>query len=370
MIESLACGTPVIAYAHGSVPEIIEHGRSGFLVDSIGAAVNAVQRLHELSRAECRRAFEQRFTAERMAADYVEVYRAVLDGQMPAHLPRAPGPLQARRIMSAIAQRSPDPYHIASHSTQADADASFYTLNHADTFAVLDRWGDADSRAGGSLGFYHRDTRYLSRLQAHLNGVRPVLLTSTVADDNLTLVVDLTNEGSGELPKDALHLRKCAAIHAGCCEILYEIGNYDMQAHEVELAIALDADFRDIFEVRGMHRHHAGPHCKREPAGEELRFEYTGLDQRARTTHLKWSSRPARARQGTARFRWHLQPGERASLTAILQFRRTRLPAARRRGACASPITSRTGTSGCRISKRPPARCNCGCAAARRILPR
>jgi len=222
--------------------------------------------------------------------------------------------------MSAIAQRSPDPYHIASHSTHADADASFYTLNHADTFAVLDRWGDADSRGGGSLGFYHRDTRYLSRFQAHLNGVRPVLLTSTVADDNLTLVVDLTNEESGELPKDALHLRKCAAIHAGCCEILYEIGNYDMGAHEVELAIEVDADFRDIFEVRGMHRHHAGPHCKREPAGEELRFEYTGLDHVRRTTHLKWSAAPARRDKDSAHFRWHLEPGERVSLTATLHF--------------------------------------------------
>lgn len=222
--------------------------------------------------------------------------------------------------MNATAQRSPDPYHIASHSAHADADASSYTLNHADTFAVLDRWGDADSDAGGSLGFYHRDTRYLSCFQAHLNGVRPVLLTSTVADDNLTLVVDLTNEESDELSKDALHLRKCAAIHAGCCEILYEIGNYDMQPHEVVLEIRIDADFRDIFEVRGMHRRHARPHCRRETAGDELRFHYTGLDRVRRTTQLRWSSAPDSRGKDTARFRWLLQPGERVSLTATLHF--------------------------------------------------
>ena len=80
---------------------------------------------------------------------------------------------------AAASQRSPDPYHIASHSAHADADASSYTLNHADTFAVLDRWGDANGAEGGSMGIYHRDTRYLSQLQAHVNGVRPVLLTST-----------------------------------------------------------------------------------------------------------------------------------------------------------------------------------------------
>jgi len=87
MIEALACGTPVIAYAQGSVPEIIEHGRSGFLVDSIPAAVSAVRRVREINRGECRRAFEQRFTAERMAADYVEAYRAVLTAGLSQRAP-------------------------------------------------------------------------------------------------------------------------------------------------------------------------------------------------------------------------------------------------------------------------------------------
>lgn len=221
---------------------------------------------------------------------------------------------------AAASQRSPDPYHIASHSAHADADASTYTLNHADTFAVLDRWGDANGGGSGSPGFYHRDTRYLSRLQAHVNGVRPVLLTSTVADDNLTLVVDLTNEESGELPKDALHLRKRAAIHAGCCEIIYEIGNYDVEPHAIELAISVDADFRDIFEVRGMKRRREGPRCKRETGPDEIRFVYTGLDHVRRTTQLKWSAPPTHHDKDCMRFRWHLQPGEHATVTATLHF--------------------------------------------------
>src|SRR5690348_11691412 len=229
--------------------------------------------------------------------------------------------IAGKHVMNAAtSQRSPDPYHIASHSAHADADAATYTLNHADTFAVLDRWGDADGAEGGSVGIYHRDTRYLSRLQAHLNGVRPVLLTSTVADDNLTLVVDLTNEESGELPKDALHQRKHAAIHAGCCEILYQVGNYDVEPHAIELEIRVGADFRDIFEVRGMRRRHESPDCKREIHGDELRFEYMGLDQVRRTTVLKWSSQPQHRDQQTVRFRWHLQPGERAEVTATLRF--------------------------------------------------
>lgn len=78
MIEAMACGTPVIAYPHGSVPEVVEHGRTGFIVNSIEEAVRAVERLGELDRCHCRQRFEERFTVERMAAEYVEVYRGLL----------------------------------------------------------------------------------------------------------------------------------------------------------------------------------------------------------------------------------------------------------------------------------------------------
>lgn len=74
MIEALACGTPVIAYPHGSVPEIVEHGVTGFIVSNQDQAVSAVQRLSMLDRRQCRRSFERRFSAGRMAADYLTIY--------------------------------------------------------------------------------------------------------------------------------------------------------------------------------------------------------------------------------------------------------------------------------------------------------
>jgi glycosyltransferase involved in cell wall biosynthesis len=76
MIEALACGTPVIAWRQGSVPEVLEHGVTGFLCDDVASAVRAVHALDKLDRAECRRTFEARFSAERMAADYVKLYAA------------------------------------------------------------------------------------------------------------------------------------------------------------------------------------------------------------------------------------------------------------------------------------------------------
>jgi glycosyltransferase involved in cell wall biosynthesis len=77
MIEAMACGTPVIAWRNGSVPEVMEDGVTGFIVDSIDEAVSAVGRVGEVSRRACRRAFETRYDAARMARNYLDVYRRV-----------------------------------------------------------------------------------------------------------------------------------------------------------------------------------------------------------------------------------------------------------------------------------------------------
>ncbi|WP_447978912.1 glycosyltransferase family 4 protein [Candidatus Nitrospira bockiana] len=75
LIEALACGTPVVCYRRGSIPEIIEDGKTGFICDTLNEMVSAVERIGSLNRADCRQAFEARFTAERMAQDYVALYR-------------------------------------------------------------------------------------------------------------------------------------------------------------------------------------------------------------------------------------------------------------------------------------------------------
>jgi glycosyltransferase involved in cell wall biosynthesis len=79
MIEAMACGTPVIAFNRGSVPEVIEDGLTGFIVEDINGAIGAVDRLSHLSRKKIRQRFEERFTARRMAQDYLSVYRRLTD---------------------------------------------------------------------------------------------------------------------------------------------------------------------------------------------------------------------------------------------------------------------------------------------------
>ena len=78
MIEAMACGTPVIAFRNGSVPEIMEAGRTGFVVAGLEEAAQAARSISRLNRVYCREAFEQRFTAQRMAADYVQIYSRLM----------------------------------------------------------------------------------------------------------------------------------------------------------------------------------------------------------------------------------------------------------------------------------------------------
>jgi glycosyltransferase involved in cell wall biosynthesis len=95
MIEALACGTPVVAWRNGSVPEILEDGVTGFVVGSVEEAARAVARIPALDRRACRRAFNARFDAARMARDYVDVYRRLVES--------SPAPSRARTRPSRAA---------------------------------------------------------------------------------------------------------------------------------------------------------------------------------------------------------------------------------------------------------------------------
>jgi glycosyltransferase involved in cell wall biosynthesis len=86
MIEAMACGTPVIAWRRGSVPEIVEDGVSGFIVETEAEAVNAISKLGLLERETVRQAFERRFTAKRMGAEYLECFKTLLSRQPQARI--------------------------------------------------------------------------------------------------------------------------------------------------------------------------------------------------------------------------------------------------------------------------------------------
>jgi len=83
IIEAMACGTPVIAFNRGSVPELIEEGVTGFIVEDEAGMIGAVDRIAHLSRSVVRQRFEERFTARRMALDYLSAYRGLMETAAP-----------------------------------------------------------------------------------------------------------------------------------------------------------------------------------------------------------------------------------------------------------------------------------------------
>ncbi len=78
VVESMACGTPVIAFNKGSMPELIENGKNGFLVNTVNEAINAVAKIKDIDRASCRHHVEQNFTIDRMVEQYIQVYETIL----------------------------------------------------------------------------------------------------------------------------------------------------------------------------------------------------------------------------------------------------------------------------------------------------
>lgn len=111
VIEAMACGTPVIAFRRGAVSEILEDGLTGFIVEGVDEAVQAVQRLHELERQQIRHRFEQRFSAQRVARDYLAIYRKLA-------LPGGPTPQRrgALRYEASTLAR----HHLGSHQSEDD----------------------------------------------------------------------------------------------------------------------------------------------------------------------------------------------------------------------------------------------------------
>ncbi|MBB2716357.1 amylo-alpha-1,6-glucosidase [Rhizobium sophoriradicis] len=194
------------------------------------------------------------------------------------------------------------------------------TLKHGDTFAVFDYNGDALSGPGSPEGLYHRDTRYLSHLYLTINGQRPMLLSSTLRDDNATLTCDLTNpdlfddRGKLVMGHDLIHLRRSRFLWNDRCYERVAVRNYDERRQHVRIQIAFQADFADLFEVRGTARAKRGRDLPAviEPAC--ILLSYIGLDDRKRSTRLSFVPEPSEIRSDLVTYDFELDRHESRSL--------------------------------------------------------
>jgi glycogen debranching enzyme len=177
--------------------------------------------------------------------------------------------------------------------------------------------GHAPGRDDSVLGLYYRDTRHLSRIELLLGGRQPVVLTSS-ADRGYSETVELTNlelrAADGRVvPQAVVHVRRTRVVADKLYELL-RVRNYDRLPVDIALDLHFDADFADLFEVRGVRRRRRGRLRPPEATGTTLTFAYEGLDDVVRTTVVTFTDPPTSLRGGRARYRLRLAPGERLLL--------------------------------------------------------
>jgi glycogen debranching enzyme len=193
------------------------------------------------------------------------------------------------------------------------------TLKYGDMFGVFDQNGDLALGEGGVEGLYSSDTRYLSQLDLRLSGARPILLSSTTRDDNATLTCDLTNPDLYDddgivLDHDLIHIRRTKFLFKSVCHERLAIRNFAETRQRRRLEVRFDADFADLFEVRGQRRVRRGRMERPAIASDAVALAYTGLDGRRRVTRLRFDPAPDLLEPGRAVFDLDLPPGGRAVL--------------------------------------------------------
>lgn len=200
------------------------------------------------------------------------------------------------------------------------------TLKHGDTFAMFDHYGDLVAGGRNPEGLYHQDTRFLSRLALTIEGQRPLLLSSTVQNNNAVLNVDLTNPDvfDGDsliLHKGTIHIARAKFLWQSACYELLTVRNFGDRRRRVRLALDFDADFADLFEVRGYRRSRRGKIYVTVTDARTVSFTYAGLDGVARCTRICFEPEPSALSARHAEFALELQPGERRAVFATFHCR-------------------------------------------------
>lgn len=203
--------------------------------------------------------------------------------------------------------------------TDARLETQPQVLKQDDAFAVFNACGDIDTTRGGEDGLFFRDTRYLSRYQLRLDDLQPLPLRAAVGRDDGVLNVDLTNPGfAGRGPdpfaSDQLHLSRRLYLWQGACYERLRLHNYAMAPVSFTLQWVFDADFADIFEVRGQHRRRRGVRLPSDLEAAAVTLSYCGVDDVRRVTRLAFSPAPQTLSTSHAEYRLTLAAGARTTL--------------------------------------------------------
>lgn len=188
-----------------------------------------------------------------------------------------------------------------------------------DIFGVYDRFGDILPVGKKEQGLYYRGTRFLSHFELRIDGQRPLFLSSNIDGDNVLMTVDLTNPdiysaGRLRLRRDAVHILRSRLLSGNSLVEHIRVRNFGGEGAAFTIELGADADFEDIFEVRGMKRLKRGAFSEPEYLKKGLRLAYTGLDGVVRSSSVSFSRAPESSGAQSFEFAFDLKPGEGAEL--------------------------------------------------------
>lgn len=210
-------------------------------------------------------------------------------------------------------------YYILATSPLADDRSR--VLKQGETFAIFDPYGDVRRLGRGEQGLYHKGTRYASRSVLRLCDERPLLLSSSVAEDNVVFSVDLTNPdmtmGTALVPRGTLHIFRSIFLWEGSCYQRLRLFNYGTTQIDVVVSLEFESDFADIFEVRGVGRPKRGKLHKTRSQDGALLMRYEGLDGVERRTRVIASDEGV-AEGSEITFRVDLPPATPCELFAVI----------------------------------------------------
>jgi glycogen debranching enzyme len=211
------------------------------------------------------------------------------------------------------------------------AASSRRTLKHGDSFGMFDEFGDVLEVEHSPTGLFHHDTRYLSRLHFTIEGHRPLMLSSTVQTDNLTLDVDLTNpdifvDGELRLVKETFHVGRAKFLWQASCYELFTVTSYAERPQRLRLALDFAADFADLFEIRGYQRTRRGAVRSELRGPAEVAFVYESVDGVPRSTRIFFSKNPTTLTTARAEFDLELGARERCAIGITVHCDHGQLP--------------------------------------------
>jgi glycogen debranching enzyme len=215
-------------------------------------------------------------------------------------------------------------------ATSGLADHRTRVLKYGDTFGVFNRYGDIEALGSLQFGLFHSESRHLSRMVLRVNHQQGQLLASTVRQDNALLAVDLTNpdEASGQqgyARRGMVHIFRSSVLDHATCHQLVRLINYGSEEIQISLTLQFDADFADIFEVRGSKREKRGEKLPVQMAEQEVVLGYRGLDSVERRTRIYFWRVPESLESDEATFSFKLEPKVEQSLVVDIFCERKNL---------------------------------------------